>query len=44
MSVTWKKVMRDLLHNKTRTILAILSTAVGVFALGFIISTSSMIR
>jgi putative ABC transport system permease protein len=44
VSVTWRKVGRDLLHNKTRTILAILSTAVGVFALGFIFSTSAMIR
>ena len=30
----WRKVLRDLLSNKTRTILVVLSIAVGVFAVG----------
>ena len=34
MSVLWRKVWRDLAHNKARTALAVLSIAVGVFALG----------
>jgi putative ABC transport system permease protein len=32
----WKKVLRDLWHYKTRTILVVLSIAVGVFAFGTI--------
>jgi len=36
MSVTWRKALRDLAHNKLRTLLAALSTAVGVFALGLV--------
>ncbi len=32
----WKKVMRDLWGNKTRTMLVVLSIAVGVFAIGVI--------
>ena len=35
----WRKVLRDLWGNKTRTTLVILSIAIGVFALGTIIST-----
>jgi len=35
----WKKVYRDLWINRSRTILVILSIAVGVFALGMIVST-----
>lgn len=35
----WKKVYRDLWNNRSRTILVILSIAVGVFALGMIVST-----
>jgi putative ABC transport system permease protein len=34
MNVIWKKVWSDLWDNKIRTILAILSIAVGVFAIG----------
>ena len=30
----WRKVARDLWHNKTRTLLVIISIAVGVFAVG----------
>jgi putative ABC transport system permease protein len=34
MGVIWHKVWFDLWHNKTRTLLAVLSIAVGVFAVG----------
>jgi len=44
MSVVWKKTWRDLARNKTRTALAVLSTAVGVFALGFVINMSAMMN
>ncbi len=37
MGVTWNKVWRDLAHNKARTLLVVLSIAVGVFALGAIL-------
>ncbi|MCL4296673.1 MAG: FtsX-like permease family protein [Anaerolineae bacterium] len=36
MSVIWRKVWFDLWHNKGRTLLAVLSIAVGVFAIGAI--------
>jgi len=36
MSVIWRKVWRDLWHNKLRTVLMVLSTAVGLFALGMV--------
>ena len=36
MGVIWQKVWFDLWHNKVRTILAIISIAVGVFAVGAI--------
>jgi putative ABC transport system permease protein len=35
----WRKVWRDLWDNKTRTILVVLSIAIGVFAIGTIVST-----
>ena len=35
----WRKVLRDLWGNKTRTVLVVLSIAVGVFAMGMIVST-----
>jgi putative ABC transport system permease protein len=35
----WRKVLRDLWSNKTRTILVVLSIAVGVFAVGMIAGT-----
>lgn len=44
MSVVWKKILRDLSLNKTRTVLAVLSTAVGVFALGFVINMSDVMN
>ena len=34
MGVLWHKVWFDLWHNKTRTLLAVLSIAAGVFAVG----------
>ena len=36
MSVIWQKVWSDLWHNKVRTMLAVVSIAAGVFALGAI--------
>jgi putative ABC transport system permease protein len=44
MSVIWKKIWRDLTRNRSRTILAVLSTAVGVFALGLVINMSAMMN
>jgi len=43
-SIVWRKVWRDLAHNKARTALAVLSTAVGVFALGLVFGLSGMMR
>ena len=42
MSIVWRKVLRDLWRNKFRTALIVLSTAVGVFALGFVYGTSGV--
>ena len=39
LSPRWRKIVRDLWHNKTRTAIVVLSIAVGVFAIGMIIST-----
>jgi len=39
MTVRWIKVWRDLWSNRSRTVLVILSIAVGVFAIGMIAST-----
>ncbi|NIV28056.1 MAG: hypothetical protein GWN58_00695, partial [Anaerolineae bacterium] len=36
MSIIWRKVWRDLVDNKARTLMAVLSVGVGVFALGVI--------
>lgn len=44
MSIIWHKVWRDLAHNKTRTLLVVLSTAVGVFALGLVFGLSGVMR
>jgi putative ABC transport system permease protein len=44
MSVIWKKTFRDLARNKSRTVLAVLSTAVGIFALGLVINMSDMMN
>lgn len=43
LSPRWSKVLRDLWYNKTRTVLVILSIAVGVFAVGMIVSTQIML-
>jgi putative ABC transport system permease protein len=37
VDVTWNKIWRDLAYNKARTLLVVLSIAVGVFALGTIL-------
>ena len=42
MGVIWYKVWFDLWHNKTRTLLTVLSIAVGVFAMGAIFGMSDM--
>jgi putative ABC transport system permease protein len=39
----WKKVLRDLWGNKTRTLLVVLSIAVGVFAVGAVTHTFSIV-
>jgi putative ABC transport system permease protein len=39
VSPRWRKVLRDLLNNKVRTGLVVLSIAVGVFAVGMIAGT-----
>ena len=39
LSPRWRKVMRDLWGNKLRTVLVVLSIAVGVFAVGMIAGT-----
>ena len=43
MGVIWYKVWFDLWHNKTRTFLAVLSIAAGVFAVGAIFGMSDML-
>jgi len=43
MSVIWFKVWSDLWNNKIRTLLAILSIAVGVFAIGVIFGMSDQL-
>ena len=43
MAPRWRKVVRDLWNNRTRTLLVVLSIAVGVFAVGMISGTHSII-
>ena len=43
LSPRWRKVVRDLWNSKTRTLLVVLSIAVGVFAIGMIAGTQSII-
>jgi putative ABC transport system permease protein len=43
LSPRWRKVARDLLHQKTRTVLVVLSIAIGVFAVGMILHTSVLV-
>ena len=40
----WRKVLRDLWGNRGRTIMVVLSIAVGVFALGMILGTNTMLE
>ncbi len=42
MRVIWNKIWRDLLKSKSRTFLAVLSIAVGVFALGLVFGLSTV--
>lgn len=42
MGVIWNKIWFDLWHNKTRTLLTVLSITVGVFAMGAIFGMSDM--
>lgn len=44
MTIMWRKICRDLWLNKARTFLIVLSTAVGVFALGFVFGTSDVMQ
>ncbi len=44
MSVVWRKVWRDLARNRARTFLVVISTAVGVFALGLVFGLSGVMR
>ena len=44
MSVAFRKVWRDLWKNKGRTILVVLSIAVGVMAIGMIMSTNTVLK
>lgn len=44
MSTAYRKVLRDLLRNRGRTILVVLSIAVGVMAVGMIISSNGLMR
>ncbi|SFL57344.1 FtsX-like permease family protein [Pelosinus propionicus] len=43
IGVWWRKVLRDLLNNKIRTMLVVLSIAVGVFAIGMVAGTYEII-
>jgi hypothetical protein len=44
MSVVWHKIWRDLAHNKTRTVLVVLSTATGLFALRMVFGMRDAVR
>jgi len=44
VGVTWSKVWRDLWGNKLRTLLVVLATTVGVFALGLVFGLSDVMR
>lgn len=44
MSVIWRKMWRDIAHDKARTILVVLSTAGGVCALGLLFGLSGRMR
>lgn len=40
----WHKVLRDLWGNKTRTVLVVLSIAIGVFSIGMIVGTQVILQ
>ena len=42
-STRWLKVLNDLIGNKTRTLLIVLSIAVGLFAVGTIVSARTIL-
>ena len=42
MSVIWHKIWRDLANNRARTSLVVISTAVGIFALGLVFGLSGV--
>lgn len=44
ISPRWQKVLHDVWLNKTRTVLVVLSIAVGVFAVGVIASTKTIVN
>ncbi len=39
----WRKVWRDLSHNKTRTAIVVMSLAIGVFTVGLLINAESLL-
>ena len=43
MSIRWKKILRDLLSNRSRTMLVVLSIAVGIFATGAILGARQVL-
>ena len=43
VSTRWYKVLNDLISNKTRTLLIVLSIAVGLFAVGTIVSARTLL-
>jgi len=44
MTMLWKKIWTDLWSNKTRTLLAALSIAVGIFAVGLVVSSFIIVK
>jgi putative ABC transport system permease protein len=44
MGAIWRKVWRDLAHNKMRTVLVVLSMATGLFALGMVLGMRDAVR
>jgi putative ABC transport system permease protein len=44
MNVIWHKVWRDLVRNRARTALVVLSTTVGIFALGLVFGLSGVLH
>jgi putative ABC transport system permease protein len=41
--IRWRKILRDLWHNKTRTLLVVLTLAIGTATLGVIINTRAVL-